>query len=59
VKDALDAGERRLISWFPAVKVATLSAEEASRLDPQKLAFWNLNTPEEFQQAEQMARLIQ
>ena len=59
VKDALDAGERRLISWFPAVKVATLSAEEVSRLDPRKLAFWNLNTPEELQQAEQMARLIQ
>jgi len=59
VKDALEAGERRLISWFPAVKVATLSAEEASRLDPLKLAFWNLNTPEELQQAEQMARLIQ
>ena len=59
VKDALEAGERRLISWFPAVKVATLSAEVASRLDPLKLAFWNLNTPEEFQQAEQMARLIQ
>ena len=59
VKDALEAGERRLISWFPAVKVATLSAEEVTRLDPLKLAFWNLNTPEEFQQAEQMARLIQ
>jgi len=59
VKDALEAGERRLISWFPAVKIATLSAEEASRLDPLKLAFWNLNTPEELQQAEQMARLIQ
>jgi molybdopterin-guanine dinucleotide biosynthesis protein A len=59
VKDALDAGERRLISWFPAVKVATLSAEEVTRLDPLKLAFWNLNTPEELQQAEQMARMIQ
>ena len=59
VKDALEAGERRLISWFPAVKVATLSAEEVTRLDPLKLAFWNLNTPEELQQAEQMARLIQ
>ena len=59
VKDALEAGERRLISWFPAVKVATLSPEEAFRLDPLKLAFWNLNTPDEFKQAEQMARLIQ
>jgi len=59
VKDALEAGERRLISWFPAVKVSTLSAEEASRLDPLQLAFWNLNTPEELRQAEQMARLIQ
>jgi len=59
VKDALEAGERRLISWFPAVKVATLSAEEVTRLDPLKLAFWNLNTPEELRQAEQIARSIQ
>jgi molybdopterin-guanine dinucleotide biosynthesis protein A len=59
VKDALEAGERRLISWFPAVKVATLSPDEALQLDPLKLAFWNLNTPEELQQAEQIARLIQ
>lgn len=56
VKDALEAGERRLISWFPAVKVATLSPDEALQLDPLKLAFWNLNTPEDLQQAERIAR---
>jgi molybdopterin-guanine dinucleotide biosynthesis protein A len=53
---ALAAGERRLISWFPAVQVALLSPEIITRYDPQGLAFWNLNTPQELVQAEAQAR---
>jgi len=55
IKDALAAGEWKLIAWFPAVKVRTLTPAETARHDPQGLAFLNLNTPEEFRQAERLA----
>jgi molybdopterin-guanine dinucleotide biosynthesis protein A len=52
VKQALDSGQKRLISWFPAVKVRTLTSEELLDLDPTGRAFINVNTPEELAQAE-------
>jgi molybdopterin-guanine dinucleotide biosynthesis protein A len=55
---ALAAGERRLISWFPAVQVVPLPEEIITRFDPGGLAFWNLNTPQELIQAEALAREI-
>ncbi len=56
IKSAITAGEWKLISWFPEVKVRILMPDEVARHDPTGLAFWNLNTPEEFAQAEQRAR---
>lgn len=55
IQDALAAGEWKLIAWFPNVKVRTLTPEETARHDPQGLAFLNLNTPEDFRQAERLA----
>ena len=56
VENALNNHDWKLISWFPQVKVRILSAEETSYYDPHGLTFWNLNTPEEFHQAEAKAR---
>lgn len=56
VERALERGERRLISWFPGVNVLALEQAELREYDPNGLAFWNLNTPEEFQQAEQLVK---
>jgi molybdopterin-guanine dinucleotide biosynthesis protein A len=56
IEAALAADDLKLIAWFPKVKVRTLTPDELSRYDPEHLAFWNLNTPEEFAQAEQRAR---
>lgn len=56
IEAALDSGQRRAISWFPGVRVRRLTAEELTRYDPDGLAFWNVNTPEEFAQAEERAR---
>ena len=53
---ALAAGERKLISWFAAVQVTLLPSEIITRYDPQQLAFWNLNTPQELAEAEALAR---
>ncbi len=52
---ALEAGEQKAIAWFPAVRVRAFTMEEAAACDPSGLAFWNLNTREEFSEAEGVA----
>ena len=56
IESAIDADKWRLISWFPQVKVRILQPDEIKLHDPSGLAFWNLNTPEEFAEAERRAR---
>jgi molybdopterin-guanine dinucleotide biosynthesis protein A len=55
VEKALQAGERRLISWLPVVKSQTISLPEVRQFDPDLLAFTNINTPEDLAAFEQMA----
>ncbi len=56
IESAIEADKWRLISWFPGVKVRILPPDEIRLHDPLGLAFWNLNTPEEFSEAEWRAR---
>lgn len=56
IESAIDADLWKVIAWFPQVRVVELSAEEARSFDPQGLAFWNVNTPEEFARAEEIAK---
>jgi molybdopterin-guanine dinucleotide biosynthesis protein A len=58
IEAAIAADQWKLIAWFPQVKVRELQPEEIRPYDPDGLAFWNLNTPEEFAEAEQRARLL-
>jgi molybdopterin-guanine dinucleotide biosynthesis protein A len=58
IEAAIGAGQRRVISWFPAVRVRRLTPEELGQHDPEGLAFWNVNTPEEFLRAEELARAM-
>ena len=51
---ALEAGEKRVISFFPRVQVAIVGEAELARLDPKGSSFFNINTPEELDQAERM-----
>jgi molybdopterin-guanine dinucleotide biosynthesis protein A len=55
IRRAIDAGKRRAIAWLPDVKVRVMPEDEVRRYDPQLLAFMNVNTPEEFRQAEELA----
>jgi len=55
VREALDAGEQRLISWFPRVKVRILTPEEINHFEPCDLIFLNVNTPDELARAEKLA----
>lgn len=47
VREALDRGERRLVSAFLAVKVREVSQAEVEAFDPEHLSFLNVNTPDQ------------
>ena len=55
IEAAIHADRWKVIAWFPQVKVYELTAEELNSLNPDGLAFWNVNTPEEFAEAERIA----
>jgi molybdopterin-guanine dinucleotide biosynthesis protein A len=57
IETAIAADLWKIIAWFPDVKVRVLQHEEVRVYDPAGLAFWNLNTPEEFAEAEERAKL--
>jgi len=56
IETAIDADQWKVIAWFPTVKVRILTSDELKQFDPDGLAFWNVNTPEEFGEAERLAR---
>lgn len=55
IEAAIHADQWKVIAWFPQVKVRVLTSEEIKGYDPLGLAFWNVNTPEEFVEAEKIA----
>ncbi|MEP7135570.1 MAG: molybdenum cofactor guanylyltransferase [Chloroflexota bacterium] len=55
IEAAIDADQWKVIAWFPQVKVHVLTLEEIKASDPDGLAFWNVNTPEEFAKAEKIS----
>ena len=57
IEAAIAADQWKVIAWFPHVKVRVLTPEEIKQYDPSGLAFWNVNTPEEFAKAEEIAKV--
>ena len=55
IEAAMEADQWKVIAWFPQVKVRALTPTELEALNPDGLAFWNVNTPEEFARAEALA----
>jgi len=58
IEDAINNDLWKVVAWFGKVKVREISEAEMKLLDPTGLCFWNLNTPEEFAEAEGRARLL-
>jgi molybdopterin-guanine dinucleotide biosynthesis protein A len=58
IRAALEAGRRRVISFFPDVRVRYVDEPEINRFDPQHLSFFNVNTPEDLEHARQLAANI-
>jgi len=56
IESAIEADQWKVIAWFPQVKVRVLTADEIKQYDSLGLAFWNVNTPEEFAKAEKIAQ---
>ena len=56
IEAAIDEDKWKVTTFFPQVKVRILSPDELKNFDPSGLCFWNVNTPDEFKQAEFLAR---
>lgn len=56
VEAALSTGQRRMISFYPKVKIHTVEAETLDQFDPERLSFFNINTPEDLAHAEEILR---
>lgn len=56
IEAAIDADKWKVTAWFPQVRVREIQPDELKAFDPSGLCFWNVNTPEEFEQAEKLAQ---
>jgi len=56
VRSAIQKGQLKVIDWFPLVRVREQPPQEVNQLDPSGLTFWNINTPEDFKEAETLVR---
>lgn len=54
VREALGAGEKRMISFFPRIQTWIVEQEILDQYDPDGLSTFNVNTPDELTQAEQL-----
>jgi molybdopterin-guanine dinucleotide biosynthesis protein A len=55
IQAALERGEQRMISYFADVRVVEVSEDEWRHEDPLGLAFFNVNTPEDLEEARRIA----
>jgi len=59
IENALQSGQRKLISWHEHASIHILPQDLVLQYDPIGICFWNLNTPQEFRQAEAKARMLE
>jgi molybdenum cofactor guanylyltransferase len=58
IQGALARGEQRMISYFGDVRVREVAEDEWRVLDPAGFAFFNVNTPEDLEEARRMAAAL-
>lgn len=59
IEKSLDKGRFKMIGWFAEAKVIQISPQSLLKFDPDGLVFLNINTIEEFAQAEHIARRME
>ena len=52
IETAIRAGRRRIVSFFPLVRVHYVTQEDVTPLDAEMHSFRNINTPEEWEEAQ-------
>jgi len=52
MEDAIRAGQRRILSFFPHVRVRYVTPDEVTSVDPDLDSFRNVNTPEDWAAAQ-------
>jgi molybdopterin-guanine dinucleotide biosynthesis protein A len=45
IEAQLDRGDYRIFNFFNRVKIKTLNADQIESADPERLSFFNVNTP--------------
>jgi len=55
VRSSIQQNAWKLISWFPRVKVLSITPDEISNIDPHDNIFMNVNTPKDLKIAEEIA----
>ncbi len=55
MEEKLQAGRYKIIGWFANAKVQTIERDMIERYDPEHRSFFNMNTPEEWQRAREIA----
>jgi molybdopterin-guanine dinucleotide biosynthesis protein A len=58
VKDAIEKNLWKMNSWHGKGDILVISPKDTRKISQSDHTFWNLNTPEEFQKAEQLALLL-
>jgi|SRR5690606_34168589 len=56
IEDAIQKDLWKVIAWLGKVTVHVVSDDEMKKIDPSGLYSWNVNTPREFLQAEELAK---
>jgi molybdopterin-guanine dinucleotide biosynthesis protein A len=51
----LDAGDHRMFSFFAAVRTRYVKPDDLRVLDPDLRSFFNVNTPDDWRAAQQLA----
>ena len=51
IREVVNRGGRRIVEFFPRVRVRYIEQEVIDRFDPHHLSFFNINTPEDLERA--------
>jgi molybdopterin-guanine dinucleotide biosynthesis protein A len=55
MREAIGRNDLRMISFYEGLRVKIVEQGEIERFDPEHLSFWNVNTPEELNRAQEFA----
>jgi len=59
IHSAIESDKWRADAWFSQAKIVLMREEQIRQHDPELLSFSNVNTPEELQRAEELARTLE